>query len=115
METKLLTEKQYKTLSKNLINAVEKRYKVVALNSLQNANYVLKRSIYITIEVEKDVVIASLDDIEAFSYADTAYEAISGLCEEIISVYEDLKNDRTNLSVLPGKWLAFLDEIIEIK
>lgn len=34
-------------------------------------------------------------------------------CEEIISVYEDLKEDKGSLGRLPKKWLAFLEEVIE--
>ncbi len=113
MATELLTEEQYKDLSKRLINTLEKHYKIIALNTLQNPYYNLKRPLYITIEQEKDTVIAALDDIEAFSYADTEYEAINKLCEEIVSVYEDLKNDKANLGVLPKKWIAFLEEVIE--
>lgn len=47
------------------------------------------------------------------SDADTEYEVINHLCEEIVSVYEDLKGDKDNLGRLPKKWLAFLEEVIE--
>lgn len=113
MKTTILTEEQYKILSKKLVNAIERDYKIIALNTLQHPRYILKKPIYITIEIEKDIVIASLDDIEAFAYADTEYEAINHLCEEIVSVYEDLKEDKGNLGRLPKKWLAFLEEVIE--
>ena len=113
MKTEILTEEQYKALSKRLVNAIEKHYKIIALNTLQCSDYILKKPIYITIEIEKDIVIASLDDIEAFAYADTEYEAINQLCEEIVSVYEDLTEDKVNLGRLPRKWLAFLEEVIE--
>jgi len=115
MESKILTEEQYKILSKKLIDAIESRYKIIALNSLRHPHYILKKPVYITIEMEKDIVIASLDDIEAFAYADTEYEAINKLCDEISCIYEDLKNDKDNLGMLPRKWLAFLDEIIETR
>lgn len=113
MEIDILTEEQYKTLSKRLVNAIERNYKTIALNTLQRPGYILKKPIYITIEIEENKVIASLDDIEAFAYADTEYEAINHLCEEIVSVYEDLKEDKGNLGRLPRKWLAFLEEVIE--
>jgi hypothetical protein len=61
------------------------------------------------------MVIASLDDIEAFAYADTKFEAINLLCEEIIILYEDLRSDRNLLGKLPIKWLDYLEEIIRIK
>lgn len=113
MQTKILTDEQYKFLSKKLMNTIERHYKVIALNTLKHPHYVLKRPIYITIEVDKAVFIANLDDIEAFAYGDTEYEAINCLCEEIINVYEDLKDDRENLGPLPKKWLEYLEDVIE--
>lgn len=116
MQTKeILTDKQYKVLSKKLIDTIERRYKVIPLNTLKHPQYSLKRPVYITIEIENDLVIASLDDIESFAYADTEFEAINSLCEEIINIYEDLKNDKENLGILPQKWLAYLEEVIESK
>jgi hypothetical protein len=115
MPISILTDEQYKVLSKKLISSVEKHFKIIPLNTLKNNNYILKRPLYITIDIEKDIVIASLDDIEAFSYADTEFEAINRLCEEIINVYEDIQQDREDLGKLPQKWLVFLEEFIERK
>jgi hypothetical protein len=114
MRTEILTEKQYKDFSKNLIKAVEGRFRIVPLNSLKNSDYSLKSPIYITIERDKDIIIASLDDIEAFAYADTEFEAIDGLCEEVVTLYEDLRENRDSLGVLPKKWLEYLDEVIMV-
>ncbi|OGP63189.1 MAG: hypothetical protein A2V65_01690 [Deltaproteobacteria bacterium RBG_13_49_15] len=108
----ILTERQCKNISRNLIKAVEGRYRIVPLNSLKKSGYTLNRPIYITIEKDKDAYIASLDDIEAFNYADTEFEAINGLCEEIIALYEDLRENRKNLGILPQRWLEYMDEAI---
>lgn len=115
MQTSILTDEQYKVLSKKLISSIEKHFKIIPLNTLKNNDYVLKKPLYITIDIEKNIVIASLDDIEAFTYADTEFEAINRLCEEIINVYEDIQQDRENLGKLPQKWLVFLEEFIERK
>jgi len=112
--TELLTDEQYKDFSRNLIKAVESRCRILPLNSLKIPGYTLNKPIYITIEADGDAVIASLDDIEAFAFADTEFEAVNNLCEEIIELYEDLRKDRQNLGVLPQKWLAFLDEVIAV-
>ena len=111
----ILTEEQYKRLSKKLVDAFRSNYKIIPLNTLKHPHYILKKTVYIIIELDKDAVIAALDDIEAFAYADTEYEAINNLCEEIINIFEDLKDDKKNLGVLPQKWLKFLDEVIEIR
>jgi hypothetical protein len=112
MRTDILTEEQYKNFSKNIIKAVQGRFRIVPLNSLKKSGYSLKAPIYVTIEIDRDTIIASLDDIEAFAYADTEFEAINGLCEEIVTLYEDLRENRDNLGVLPKKWLEYLDEVI---
>ncbi len=114
MQPEILTDEQYKDFSKNLIKAVESRCRIVPLNSLKKSGYTLNTPIYITVETDEDAIIASLDDIEAFAYADTEFEAINGLCEEIIALYDDLRRNRGNLGILPQKWLEYLDEVIAV-
>lgn len=112
MQQTLLTSEQYRNLAKKIILSIENRYRIIPINSLKSREYFLKSPIYITLEYEKGKVIAGFDDIEAFSYADTESEAVSQLCEEIIQIYEDLREDRENLGSLPAKWLGYLEEII---
>lgn len=107
MQTTVLTDKQYKSLSKKILNSLEKLFKVIPLNSLKHPDYILKTPVYITIEQDKNMVIASLDDIEAFAYVDTEFEAINLLCEEIIILYEDLRSGRKLLGKLPAEWLVY--------
>ena len=115
MEQEILTSKQYKNLTTKIIHSLEKQVRIVPLNSLRHTKYYLKYPVYITLEFTEDEVIASLDDIEAFSYADTEFEAIDQLCEEIIQIYEDITADRENLGLLPKKWLQYLEGIIECR
>jgi hypothetical protein len=115
MPASILTPNQYKDLSKKIIHAVDTRYRIIPLNSLKHPKYHLKAPVYITLEFEDEKVIASFDDIEAFSYADTASEAIDLLCEEIIQIYEDLNEDQENLGPLPNKWFHCLEDIIECR
>lgn len=115
MPKTLLTDEQYRDFSRNLIRAVESRSRILPLNSLKIPGYTLIKPIYITIETEEDNIIASLDDIEAFAYADTEFEAVNALCEQIVELYEDLRRDADNLGVLPRKWLTFLDEAISVR
>ncbi|MHC9542166.1 MAG: hypothetical protein AB9903_21865 [Vulcanimicrobiota bacterium] len=114
MEAEIISEKQLRSLSMKILNTIEKRYRIIPLNSLKHNRYSLKKPVFITLENDKDKIIASLDDIEAFSYADTEYEAINGLCEEITNLYEDLDDDRENLGPLPQKWLHYLEELIAV-
>ena len=115
MQGGILTPDQYKDLSKKIIYAVDTKYRIVPLNSLKDPKYHLKAPIYITLEFEEDKVIASFEDIEAFSYADTTSEAIDLLSSEIIQIFEDLMEDKEDLGSLPKKWLQCLEEIIECR
>ena len=115
MQESILTPNQYKDLSKKIIHAVDTRYRIIPLNSLKHPKYHLKTPVYITLEFEDEKVIASFDDIEAFSYAATASEATDLLCSEIIQIFEDLLGDKENLGSLPRKWLKYLEEIIECR
>jgi len=115
MITNVLTKEQYKALSRKIINSIERNCKIVPVNTLKHAHYKLRQPVYITIEIEENSTIASLDDIEAFAYSDTEFEAVNQLCEEIIQLYDDLRNSDEKLGILPQKWLMYLNEIIEIK
>ncbi len=110
-----LTRDQYQELAKEIIYSMGKQYRIVPLNDLKNMKYRLTTPVFVTLEFEADKVIASFDDIEAFAYADTEFEALAQLCEEIIQIYEDLQEDRENLGAMPSKWLNYLDEIIECR
>ena len=114
MQTEILSNEQYLDFSKNLIKAVEGRCLIMPINSLKKSGYTLNQPIYISIETVEDTVIASLDDIEAFACAETEFEAVNGLCDEIVTIYEDLKANRNNLGLLPEKWLGYLDSVITI-
>ena len=114
MQTEMLTNEQYRNFSKNIIKAVEGRCRIVPINSLKKSGYTLNQPIHISIETDEDTVIASLDDIEAFAYADTEFEAVNGLCDEIVTLYDDLRANRNNLGILPEKWLSYLDSVITI-
>ena len=113
MAQTLLTRNQ--DLTKEILHFIGKQYRIVPLNSLKHPKYRLNTPVYITLEFEKDKVIASFDDIEAFSWADTEFEATDQLCEEIIQFYEDLKADKENLGPLPQKWFEYLEEIVECR
>jgi hypothetical protein len=115
MQQGILTDEQYKDLAKKIVNSIETKQRIVPLNSLKHPQYRLRMPVHISLEIEEDGVVASFDDIEAFSYADTESEAINRLCEEIVEIYEDLQADRENLGPLPTKWLRYLEELIECK
>ncbi len=112
MQESILTPEQYRDLTKKILHSVDRRFRIVPLNSLKNPKYHLKAPVYINLEYEEDQVVASFDDIEAFAYAETESEAINQLSEEIVNIYEDLQKDQENLGPLPNKWWQYLKEIV---
>jgi hypothetical protein len=115
MQQDVLTPDQYRDLTRRIIHSIEKQHRIVPLNSLKHPRYHLRVPIYVTLEIADDTVIASFDDVEAFSHAENESEAIDLLCREIIQLFEDLSADPTNLGPLPRKWLDYLTEIIACK
>jgi hypothetical protein len=115
MQESILTSEQYRNLSKEIINSVDRRFRIVPMNSLKHPKYHLKAPIYVNLEYEDEQVIASFDDIEAFAYAETESEAINQLSEEIINMYADLQEFQDKLGPLPNKWWQYLKEIIECR
>lgn len=101
--------------SRQIVNEIRTDFKIIPLNSLKSADYLLARPLMILLEKEDDHYIASLDDIEAFHVAETEYEAINGLCEEIIQLHEDLSEPGSKLGPIPRRWLIFLKDYIKTR
>ncbi len=112
MRQAVLTEQQYRDLTKQIVRSIEMKSRIVPLNTLNHPKYYLKTPVCISLEYDGDTVIAGFSDIEAFSFADTEYEAIGQLCEQIVMLFEDLASDEKALGPSPKKWLAYLREII---
>ena len=108
-----LKEEEIRQWSREIIKEIKSDFRMIPLNSLKSSKYSLKKPLIILQEKDDSHYIASLDDIEAFSVADTEYEAIDGLREEIVQVYEDLLTSPRNLGPLPQKWFHFLNDYIE--
>ncbi|MBF0551102.1 MAG: hypothetical protein HQK60_11270, partial [Deltaproteobacteria bacterium] len=96
MPEAILTDEQYRDLTRRLVVSIEKSCRIVPLNSLKHPKYYLRGPVYVALEFVENQVMASLDELEAFSYADTEVEALDQLREEIVSLYEDLQSDREN-------------------
>ena len=112
MQESILSEKQYRDLTQQIVHSLESKSRIVPLNSLKHPNYYLKTPVFITLEYDEDAVIASFNDIEAFAFGDTESEALDRLCREIVTLCEDLVADSDALGPLPSKWLSCLREII---
>lgn len=108
-------EEGIRKLSRQIVNEIRSDFRIVPLNGLKSENYILSKPIMILLEKDEDGYIASWDDVEAFYTAETEYEAMNGLCEEIVNLYEDLSEPDVNLGPLPRKWLLLLQDHIQAR
>lgn len=108
-------EEDIRKLSRQIANQLRLDFRIVPLNGLKSENYNLSKPIMILLEKDENGYIASWDDVEAFHSAETEYEAINGLCEEIVNLYEDLNEPDVNLGPLPRKWLLHLQDHIQAR
>jgi hypothetical protein len=115
MEQAILTQEQYSCLSRQILHELTTRFRIVPLNDLSDPRYRLRKPLLITLESDGGQVIASLDEIEAFAYADTEYEAIELLCAEIVQLYEELVLDEQPLGLLPQKWRHYLKGLVQCR
>ena len=115
MEQAVLTKEQYTNLSRQIVHQLATRFRIIPLNDLPDATYCLRKPLLITLELDDGQFIASLDEIEAFAYADTEYEAIELLCAEIVQLYEELVLDDQPVGPLPRKWRKFLQGVIQCR
>ncbi|MBC8205490.1 hypothetical protein ISS30_08645 [bacterium] len=73
----------------------------------------LNSPIYFTLEEYSDGVIAQNSETESCASAETEFEAVEGLRNEIIALYRDLKNmPDEELGKKPLRWKKFLCSII---
>ena len=112
MQESILSDEQFHDLTKQIVQSLESKSRIIPMNTLKHPKYYLKSPVYVTLEYDADTVTAGFNDIEAFSYGDTESEAIELLCEEIVMIYEDLLAENDMLGPLPREWLAYLKGII---
>jgi hypothetical protein len=85
---------------------------VRVLQDLREARLRLIAPIYVTLEEQDGVVVASNADLDLFGYGDTEAEALQDLREVISETYFDLKREQGNLSPhLQAIW-DYLDRVM---
>jgi hypothetical protein len=81
------------------------------LQDLRDVRLRLVAPLFVVIEEQDDVVVASNADLDVFGYGDTEAEALQDLREIIVEAYFDLKTNRDKLGAhLQTIWL-YLDRI----
>lgn len=85
--------------------------KVDVIQSLYPLN--LKSPIFITIEAYSDEVFAQNMETETWASAETEFDAVEGLRNELTELYQDLKETPDEkLGKRPLRWKKFLCSII---
>ncbi len=70
---------------------------VRVLQDLRIPKLRLVAPLFVTVEEQDDIVVASNVDLDTFGYGDTEAEALDDLRAVIVETYFDLKSDQANL------------------
>lgn len=70
---------------------------VRVLQDLRSEKLRLVAPLFVTIEEQDELVVASNADLDVFGYGDTEAEALQDLCDIIAETYLDLKTEQGNL------------------
>jgi hypothetical protein len=87
--------------------------KIVPLNSLGSKSYVLRRPIFAVVETYKDEVVARLPEFDIYASGEIEADAIRGLRQDLLVLFDDLRSSESELGELPASWLRDLSEYIE--
>lgn len=79
------------------------------LQDLRNEKLRLVAPLFITIEEQDDLVVASNADLDVFGYGDTEAEALQDLRDVIVETYLDLKTEQGNLGPYMQTVWGYLD------
>ena len=85
---------------------------VRVLQDLRDGRLRLVAPLFVTLEEQEGVVVASNVDLDVFGYGDTEAEALQDLRDIIVETYFDLKANRDQLaSHLQAIWM-YLDRVV---
>ncbi len=92
----------------------ESRIYNATIHELNNPKYSVIIPIQIVIVESEDEIVARIPELNLYATGDTDTEAILGLKQEIIELYEELNSTDNKLGPLPQSWLNTLNKLIVI-
>lgn len=87
--------------------------KTMAIHGLGSKKYGLRKPLFTTLENYADEVVARLPEFDLYASGENEAEALALLQQEIVDLYEDLRESKTELGGLPVSWLQDLGDYIE--
>lgn len=121
MATTLQLEREVRDLrellTSNLLPQMERvlEKKSILIYTLHSPSLKLKEPLAVHLEYDKEEVIALCYDIDLFGYGETEVEALEDLRSTIEDLYYELKENESNLGILPQRIWGYLSSIIEEK
>ena len=97
------------------VQEAEQKTKFVTIDALEHPKLKLRYPLSITIEKDRQNVIANYSEIESFGCGQTETEAISDLLSEITEIYHELEQGEAQLSSLSKKWWTHLQTVVTKK
>jgi hypothetical protein len=87
--------------------------KTLAVHGVRSKRYRLKKPLYAALEDYGDEVVARLPEFDLYASGENEAEALALLQQEIVGLYEDLRESEGDLGGLPSSWLHDLSDYIE--
>jgi hypothetical protein len=87
--------------------------KLLAVHGLGSEKYSLRKPLLVTVENYADEVVARLPDFDIYASAENEADALALLRQDLVDLYEDLRQSEADLGGLPASWLRDLKDYIE--
>lgn len=87
--------------------------RMLAINGLGSEKYSLRKPLLVTVEHYSDEVVARLPEFDIYASADNEADALASLRQDVMDLYEDLRESEAELGGLPASWLRDLRDCIE--
>jgi hypothetical protein len=87
--------------------------KLLALHGLGSEKYSLRKPLFVTLEHYADEVVARLPEFDMYASAENEADAMASLRQDVVDLYEDLRESEAELGGLPAAWLRDLRDYIE--
>lgn len=103
----------YKIIPQNYNKKLE-LIKSIAIDTLINFNYTLKKPIEVKIINNINGVTGDIEELELYSFGDNEFEVLRELNEELVDLFEYLIGiENKNLGKFPKKWKSILKKYIK--
>ncbi|MBN1348613.1 hypothetical protein JXJ21_04325 [candidate division KSB1 bacterium] len=113
MTTELKTkESERNHTAPNLLLAGSDRQKTIQVKTLNHPNFELRQPLVITVQEDRQNIIANYNELDSFGCGCTESEAVVDLLNEIIETYVDLESEEKALQPTAKRLWNHLQNVV---